>query len=429
MNKHAGVWTIVLFIVASIYAEVGVHDEPLTTIVISNAHIAAEPTKIFVGVIGESASFLSDFQRCLNWSGRFAATYKQLEREPSKKSEIQDLFKDEYDCALFLKFDENKNTVEWRLYDTALGTMVQGKRQALVPYRVAGEIVHALTNEPQPFLSKIAYRKRDRKRGVTSLVVTDFDGSHPTKLLESRRILVSLHWNSDPDFPLLLFSEFTPNNVRLLMADMQGHKAVVLDVEGTTAGVCYAPETADGKGVDGVVYCHSGAIWYHHYDNVKKKSVHTRIIHEKATCSSPTLLGNGDVIYCSKGSIKRYSTATKQSEVIIGGGYCVSPAYSAASHKIAYSKKVSDTMQLFVFDIIKGTHEQVTFASKQKHDKDFKSNKLDPCWAPDGINLVFGWERGEKQRIAILDTTTHQYEFITSENEQCSFPTWSINVN
>jgi len=411
-----------------------VQQDSCATIVISasSSNVIAAPTKLFIGVIGtiteQKQGFLADFKRCFNWSGRFAIKYTYLDYAPNKKDSIQKLFKDEYDCALFLTIDDAQKNIEWRLYDTALGTMIQGKRQSLDAYAVVGEIVFALTNEPQAFLSKIAYRKRDRRKGTSSLIVTDFDGKNQKVLLESRRILVSPHWNNDPENLLLVYSEFTPTNVCLKMSDMRGRTAVILDIDGTTAGVSYAPISSDGTGANDVVYCHSGDIWHHHYDAKKKKSLHTRIIHEKAVCSSPTLLENGDVIYCSKGTIKKYNAATKTSEVIISGGYCVSPSYSSHAHKVAYSKKVQNQMQIFIFDCGKGTHEQVTFADKNKATRDFHSDKMDPCWAPDGTHLVFCWERHDKQRIAILDTQTQQYEFITPENEQCSYPTWSVNL-
>lgn len=434
MKKYIRV--LICFIGSATLYAIAAHEvnESCATIMMSASHVNATPMKLFVGIIDKkqnahekSQNFLSDFKRCIDWSGRFTLKVAHLEHEPTKKSEIQALFKNEYDCALFLSIDEEHAVVEWRIYDTAMGAMIQGKRQALDAYFLATDIMRILTNEPQIFLSKIAYRKRDSRKGVSSLVMTDFDGSCKKTLIESRRILVSPQWNNDQENPLLLFSEFTPTNVRLMMADMLGRTGVVLDVDGTTAGVSYAPLSDKGQSDNCVVYCHSGDIWYHHYDIKKKKSMHTRIIHEKATCSSPTLLENGDVLYCSKGSIKRYYAATKNSEIIIGNGYCVSPSYSPVAKKIAYSKKVQGLMQIFVFDMIKGTHEQVTFEDKKKGSKDFRSSKMDPCWAPDGIHLALYWERQDKQRIAILDTSTKQYEFITSEYEQCSYPAWSCN--
>lgn len=402
---------------------------PLETVVIKQTDAVVKPMKLFLGVYDTSGStqacseFIAQLKHCLEWSGRFVVSVQRLESLPKRKSGIQKLFKEAYDCAFFITYNGPEKPLEWRLYDTAVATMIKGKKMQASANVIATEFLYELTNEPQVFRSKIVYRKKEAKKDKSSLWVTDFDGSHPKMILQSRRILVAPRWCNDSAYPALLFSEFTPSNVRLMMTDMQGRTAPVVDVDGTTVGVSYAPNCDD------VAYCHSGDIWHYHHDKASKRGIHKKIIHEADVCACPILLKDGNIIYCSRGAIKLYNAQTQEQSVIIGQGYCVAPAYSDVNNKIAYSKRVDGQMQLFVYDWSNGIHTQVTFSSPKISSSDYRSNKLDPCWAPDGIHLVFCWERKDQSRIAILNTLTKEYTFITDENEHCSYPAWSKNFD
>ena len=426
--------------------------DQIDTITIMQADAVIQPMKMFVGVLGDDRKSaacqetIAYFKHCCEWSGRFELTIEWLKKVPKKKRSVQQLFDQEYDCAVFITYNGPDHDVEWRLYDTAQGEMLQGKKifapvqvsvdtkvqarldqaRLVMACRLAAQILQELTAEPQPFMSKIVYRKKAGKLagGSCSLVVTDFDGKNSQTVLQSRqRILVSPRWTSDAEHPLLVFSEFTPNNVRLKMCDLLGRSAVVFDAEGTTVGVSYAPNSKD------VIYCRSGDIWGYQYDVQHKKAVHSRIVYDGKTCSHPTLLANGDIIYCSQGSIKRYDAVTKKQQALTAAGYCVAPAYSAVSNKIVYAKRLNGQMQLCVYDLQAQKHEQLTTVSSKPGDKDYRSDKTDPFWAPDGVHVVFCWERNEKSRIAILDTVTKEYQFITPENEHCSYPAWSGNFS
>lgn len=408
--------------------------EPFETVVVTQeVNAAAQPMKLFIGCIGEGSrsnqgkEFSADLERYCAWSGRFAVTVEHLNTAPKKKKDVQNLFKALYDCALFVTYDGPNKPVEWRLYDTSTGEMIEGKRAhgegggAPCARLLAEVVLRLLTGEPQPFFSKLAYRKRD-KRGHSHLMIADFDGSNATTMLQSKRIIVAPKWNNDPECPMLLFSEFTPDNVRLVMGDLSGRCVVVLDVEGTTVGVSYAQLSDD------VVYCRSGDIWHYQYDKKKKKGLHTRIIVEDAVCASPVLLDNGDILYCCRGAIKRYHAATKERTVLIGDGYCVAPAYSPVGDKIAYAKRVKQQMEIFVYDMKTKRHEQMTFACNSRASSDYNAQKTDPCWAPDGIHVAFCWERSGESRIGLMNTLRKEYQLVTPQGEFCSYPAWSGNL-
>ena len=413
-----------------------------------NASEILQPTKMFVGILGDSKApfcqqIVADFKHCCQWSGRFEPTIAWLKKMPKKRSSVQKLFDQEYDCAVFITCDDQRvgdqragdkrvGVIEWRLYDTIEGQMLQGKKLATDDVQktarlLATQVLHELTHEPQPYMSKLVYRKREKKgrmgAGACSLVVTDFDGSNIQTIMRSpQRIVVAPRWTLDKQRPAIVFSEFTPTNVRLKMCDMGGKSAVIFDAEGTTVGVSF---THDAKKV---FYCRSGDIWEYHYDAQQKKGIHHRLIHDDKVCSHPTVLANGDIVYASQGTLKKYDAVTKKSHTLPISGYCVSPCYSPVADGIVYAKRVNGQMQIWVYDVWAQKDRQITFASSQVDDRDYRADKTDPFWAPDGVHVVFCWERGEKSRIAMLNTLTKQYHFITPEHEHCSYPAWSGNL-
>lgn len=432
-------WVVNILFVCSTYSLFSQDTQinPVETITIAASESTLQPTKMFIGMLGDRNNefcqkIVADFKHCCKWSGRFEPTVTWLQNVPKKRSSVQKLFDQEYDCAVFITCDNIHNgVVEWRLYDTIEGQMLQGKKIVTespekIAYILATHVLQELTHEQQPFLSKLVYRKREKKGrlgiGACSLVVTDFDGSNAQVVMCSpQRILVAPRWTHDTKHPAIVFSEFTPNNVRLKMCDLQGKSAVILDHEGTTVGIAFADDTKK------VVYCRSGDIWEYHYDYQNNKGVHSRLIHQEV-CSHPNLLQNGDVIYACHGSIKKYDAKSKISHTVPIQGYCVAPCYAASTERIVYAKRINGHMQLFVYDLNMQKDEQLTFSSLKIDDVDDHSDKTDPFWAPDGIHVVFCWERDGSNRIAMLNTLNKQYHFITSEQEHCSYPAWSGNL-
>jgi Tol biopolymer transport system component len=432
---------LVFFILAGSALQLSAKDGSVAQVHISKKDQISQPMRLFLGIIGAEnnpgacSTLIATVKRCLESDGMFTIHVETMKSAPNKKSTVKKLFKQEYDCALFLTFEGDKKPIEWRIYDTLEGSMVKGKRhQDSLSYNssttggaygrtsahvIAEDIVQELTGVRPPFSTKLAYRKQDVKKKKSLLCVADFDGLREQVIIQSNRIIVAPEWNNDPGYPCIVFSEFTPSNVRLVMTDLNGHKRPLLDVDGTTVGISYAPWS------DEVAYCRSGDIWHYHYDEQLKKGIHKLVIRDKGTCASPQLLESGDIIYCCSGKIKLYHTKDMSKTVITSDGYCVGPSYSNQAKKLVYSQRIDGSMQLFVGDIASGEHRQITFASKKRDTIDYRSDKVDPCWAPDGVTAAFCWERDGVRRIAIINTITGTYRCITPAEDQCSYPAWS----
>lgn len=359
---------------------------------------------------------LEDMER----SQQFAITVKTFEAVRTT-AEISQLFNEGFPLIVFLNSADNGNALAWRVYDATQVVMVRGKKYhkrgtqpAQWAHHIADELWSELLGIAGSFSTQIAYVKR--VTNGTQICTVDPAGKKESVIVPSpaeqelgKHVRVAPYWYPDGDNPRLIFSEFTPSNVRLVMTDLNYHTRVVLDVDGTHVGVSYSPTGRD------VVFVRSGAIWGHSFDEKTNKNYYRMIIKNQNACASPNLLANSDIIYCCKGKIYHYHAETKTQEIVTDKGYCVGPAV-CEENSLVYSKRVGDTMQLYLCDIKQKTHRQLTYD---------KGDKIDPSWAPCGTWVVFCYEQGTSSRIAIMNILTGVRYFLTPENMICSYPAWS----
>lgn len=241
--------------------------------------------------------------------------------------------------------------------------------------------------------------------------MVDWDGKRRQTILIAPKILISPAWKFDGS--VIFYSEFTNNNVRLMATDLRGVSWPVIDHDGTTVGMSSVPDLKE------VVYCHSGSIWKYGYNRATKTGHHGVLIKDGGTCASPTLVANGDVIYCASGKIKRWSQATGISTELVSKGYSVGPSYHAPSRRVVYSHKLNGTMQLFLYDMHLQKSRQLTFD---------KENKLDPSWSPCGVYVVYCGQEGKMSIIKVVNTITGTTYQVSPEGEYCTCPSWSPNA-
>lgn len=388
------------------------------------------PMKLLVAVASDNdelTQLAKIIQDNLQRSGQFIVTL-DIQEHPKTKAEIKKIFSSGYSLVTFLNHTDNNKAFEWRLYDAAEAHMVKGKKtpksaslrsQANV---LSDELWYALTHQPSSFSSKIAYTKRltGSHRHQSSICLCNIDGSDNQTFIATPGSYVGLYWHTDGIGPLLFCSEFTRFNVRLISFTPSAQKKIVLDLNGTCVGISLSADTSKA------IYCRSGDIWLYAYDTVTKKGTHKCLIKNDGKNVSPTLLPNGDIIFCSdsrqlspksKGPhIYLYSASKDTTEPLTKDGFCVGPAYCPRTQKLAYSKRVNGTMQIYVYDMKTKQHSQLTTD---------KSDKLDCCWSPCGTYLAFCYQQNRTSRIATMHATLKKRFYITPENEYCSCPAWS----
>jgi TolB protein len=382
---------------------------------------------LVLGLAGERSTSLNDLGKHLaydlGYSGQCALSVRSFDTV-QKKEVSQKLLKENILLAVFVQ-QMGKNSFEVRLYDTARAAMLFGKRFSFThddehvwAHIIADALWPALTGQPGVFSTKIAYCKKvSSKKGAKTkhVYMCDYDGSNEERLVETPTINIAPRWNRDAKRPLVYYSAYTNNNVRLEAVNMRKQRAIVSSSDGITMVPAFS---IDGKSV---AYCASRGKGSCQLFMMQDKKVR-QLTSNTANNVSPSFSHDGSTIYfCSDyetglPQICTYKLSDGSVERITDGGYCAAPACSTHHNKVAYAKIIEGVMQILVYDPAKKTHTQVTFGPGQKEE----------CsWSPCGTYLVYGHEEGAKGSIVSLNLQTNQRKTLTSARDVCSYPSWS----
>lgn len=405
-----------------------ISDESVVTLTIENQTKKGDTSNrmpVFIGILTtnttatDMTSFAHEIKQCLEISKQFDVTIESM-ASPKTKQEITALLERGFIIAFFMNTSIDNNYVEWRMYDTMQASMVKGKKiiknNATLTdcsYIVANDMWRELMGQTGPFLSKLAYIKKiptKKNRFHSQLCMCDYNGSHERILLDASHIIIAPAWAPAQHNPYLIYSEFTRYNVRLMSIDLHHKRKIVVDFDGTNAGVSF---TADGKEI---VYGRSGGLWKYHYDPATQKGFHELLIKDRDVCASPTLLSNGDVIYCSQGMIKRYIDKTHEHTILVKDGYNVGPTFHEPSGTLIFSRRIKGNMQLFMYSMSGKKTEQLTFD---------QGDKTDPALSPCGNWVAYCLEQRGKSRITVMNIKTGHTYPITPEPSLCRYPSWS----
>lgn len=414
----------ILLLMCVLYSNVKAHD-------IAVHNISAAKMGILIGYVGDYNNILSQIVdvliRDMQVSDQFYVQKYVFASKPKNAQDITLFFQQGYHFVLIINGGRKKGVLEYRLFDATTGSMItqasgayrkKGKSVEGWAHHIADKIWPILTGQQSMFASKIAYCKEvihESGVPVKHICVSDHDGSHEQSIVEVPTINVAPRWNKDQHNPLILYSEYTNTNVRLVAIDTHKKRQVVSDFE----GINMQPEfSSDGTKV---VYCASHGDGCCHIYTYAKGTLTPLIVNEGNNVS-PTLADDGSIVYfCSDfqtGSpqIYAYYLETGIQKRITNGGYCASPAYCQKRQQLVYSKMIDGEMQLFLYDEKTKKHQQITHSP---------GNKEECCWSPCGNYIAYAYSQGMQSRIAILNLITHKERFITPTTARCSYPSWS----
>lgn len=423
MNKLICIGIVASLIGSGVYAE----QKDELSVEVSAAKHAHMP--LMVGLIEPSSSLREvsrTLQKDLMWSGQFEVTVREF-NSLHDVNEIKNLARDGFYLAIFISGDNAKG-FEWRLYDTSMAAMAQGKRymsQGNVArgwaHGIADAVWPSLTGQESSFSSKIAYCKEVKaanpkiRHKLKHIWLADYDGSNAQPFITTPTVNIAPRWNRDKETPLLFYSENTRSEIRLIVASLDGKRKVATRVDGMT----FAPAfSADGKRV---VYCSSQGSGYCQL-YVHEQGTYKQLTTGAGNALSPSLSDDGQLLYYVSDfptgipHIYSKNLATGAQTRITAGEPTFCPSYCSKKAKLAYTKKVNGVMQVFVYDERSGLHRQLTYDAWNK----------DECsWSPCGNYVVVDVEKNGKERIAMLSLIDGSMRFITPENEVCSYPAWS----
>jgi TolB protein len=382
---------------------------------------------LVLGLVGESSPTLKNLGKRLahdlGYSGQCSVSVRSFE-SLQKKETLQKLLKETILLTVFVQ-QLGKNSFEVRLYDTARATMLMGKRFSFThdnegawAHTIADALWPVLIGQPGIFSTKIAYCKKvPSKKGakIKHVYMCDYDGSNEERIVETTTVNIAPRWNRNTTSPLVYYSAYTNDNVRLEVVNMSKQRKIVSNFDGINMVPSFS---SDNKSM---IYCASRGKGSCQLFMVKDSKLR-QLTSNTGNNVSPSVSRDGlQVYFCSDyetglPQICTYRLTDGAVERITDGGYCASPACSTRHDKIAYAKIIEGVMQILVYDPVKKTHIQVTFGPGQKEE----------CsWSPCGTYLVYGHEEGTKGSIVSLNLQTKQCKTLTLGRDVCSYPSWS----
>jgi TolB protein len=371
----------------------------------------------------------------LEWTGQFQVTDKHLDTLQTKSDITK--WASQYPLAIFLSHTDEG--ISWRMYDTATAQMIKGTCTAprtnmrAFAHAIADEVWPALTGNKGFFSSKIVYSKqqvrrgRDCRRYLYMRDATDEDGETEQLLVDTPTVSMAPRWNRETQNPMVLYSEYTKTNVRLIAVDMRKRRSIVSNFDGVNMQVSYAP---DGKQV---VYCLSRApkagmkphrtsqLYYYSADDAQKPVFKRLTLNDGnnfAPCWGPgnSIFYASDVGRLGMPNIYWMDLQTGVAQPITTKSFAVSPSYSAVTGRLAYTKMVGGKTQVCTYDLQANVERQLTFDA---------TNKDDVSWSPCGTMLSYTVEAQGASRIAMLNTATNEQRFLTAQGQDCCYPCWS----
>lgn len=396
---------------------------------------AQKTEKIHIGLISlgtidaEFKQLLERLKKDLQWSEQCVIEEKHLETFKHHK-DLKNLFGNNVSVAIIVSQD--KNIYVWHLYDVTTVKMLCGKKieqehnsVSYVAHTIADEVWPQLFGTQSSFRSKIAYSKQiwrkkyGKEKPYKQIWITDFDGSSPKLFIDTPTVSFAPRWNNDASCPLLFYSENTLSNVQLVMSNMFGKRKIICSFDGLNMQPTFSD---DGKKI---VFCLSkdgtSQLYLSYINHVSGQRHFDRLTFNNGDNIAPCFVDNTHVAFISdyktgKPQVYLLDLKTKGIEPITDGGYCACPAYSSVRKQLVYSKMMGAGMQLFVYDFKTGTHTQITQGG---------SSKEEASWSPCGNYIIFGSNKGMESRIAQVHVPTKKIKYVTSEQDNCTYPTCS----
>ena len=428
-----------------------------------------QKTPIVVVVCGPQADYLGNIykiiRRDLEFTDRF--TLMDYYQEGFFQNDNFLWYKGQGHFLITLNMStKDENSIQWRLYKTdknGNGIFIKGEelpiRLEKAPFifsqddtfawwvhGISHNVYKELTGEESPFLSKIAYCKQlVNSQSNNYVCVAHYDGSYEKilvpgtdkkgKQIKSTTTYIAPCWTVDKVTPHLLYSEYTPLNMRLMMTDFVGTFTILTDFNGSNMLPSFS---SDGKEALICLSAEGKTDIYRYIPGKKgKKGKYVKISHNNGRNLSPAILNNGQIAFCSDyefniphvyimdrdgNNITRISESNGKKRAV-----ATSPSYCPNRNKIAYVQQINGVFQLMIYDLATDKTQQISSDSRQKGN---------PSWSPCGNYIVCSVYDGINTRLACYKLATSTWQIICPpahnilqkpqpDYSTYTFPAWS----
>lgn len=452
-NVFKKLYLIILFIPQILH---GIDLQVLSNTQTSTAEISNKNTSTYISVKPQDYSKTKCLMLCLSkdstllnlakiikfdleFTDQLEIDLKKTDVEPSDKI-LSKLFNEGTSLCIYIKHDksppnDNKlKNIEIILKDTFSQSVLltksyryHEKTTVLDTHKISATLLSELTGQEGQILSTIAYCKQISS-SCKAVCIADYACKQEKILYSSKMINIAPRWHTQA--PVLLFSQLTKENTRLVSLNLHSNKTkVVCSYDGLNMQPSFSEDGTK------TVLCLSGKknSEIYLYDqtlcNRYRKKIFTQLTHNGGNNASPCLLPNEDVVFCSDfetGTPQIYYLDTQNKRVkrlTNGKGYCAAPSYCKNNHSIVYCRLQKGFFQLFTIDLNK----------KYKIERQLTGDgysKQEPVWSECGNYVAFSTDCFDLRsghlitQIAILNIKSGKTRVLTSDQKNKSFPCW-----
>lgn len=333
--------------------------------------------------------------------------------------------KKEMSVGVFLK-ETSSNSI---IYQEVL--IVPKKDFIKSGHTVSASLLPILTGEKGVALASIAYCKQVAPKNKV-VCVADYACKKERVVVSMNAVNVVPCWHSSK--PLLFYTQLAHEANRLMAVDLRTGKNRII---ASFAGLNMQPSVS--KDGTKVVVCFSRDdttdlyLYDQNESSENKKRTFRRLTKNGGNNLSPTLLSEGNIIFCSDYETKSphiycLNTVTEKTHRLSQSGYCTSPSYCEREHAVIFSKPVNGIFQIFkiVLDENNRRKKEIQLTSNE-------GDKHNPSVSQCGRYILFSYRCPHTdgrliKQIAVLNALSGTIRTLTRGHEEKTFPTWRPQV-
>ncbi len=384
----------------------------------------------------------------LDFTDQFEVVLKSTNKYNLSKSALSKLFEDGF--SLVTIFNKKNKNIKVEIRDTSSGETLFNKslrykkfinKFVNAGHRLSSDILDTMTGDRGVCLSSLAYCKT-LSPGHKVVCISDYAVRDSKVVIDTKTVNLAPRWHSVA--PVLFYSQLTRSNNRLMSVDLRNNKKkIVCSYSGLNMQPAFSPDGSKA------VLCLSGGmgnseLYFYNRALCSKvgRRVFSKITSNGAHNVSPSILPNGDIIFCSDfqtGLPQIYYFETKSGRIIRltnGKGYAAAPCYSQKNNSVAYVRPVRGVFQAFMLNIPDNisrcsgiTERQLTMCHGSKHE---------PSWSPCGRYLAFSIDRKYREhkrnikkvsQIGIMNIYSRRIRVVTRGSKNKTFPVFSPKLS
>lgn len=317
--------------------------------------------------------------------------------------------------------DLTKLTVVAKLYDFQTKEFIWSKKYAgnlnsyrYIAHQIHDEIIKNIVGEDGVACSKIAFINNTTK--FKEVYVIDYDGYNPRRLTKDNSINILPKWV--PDKNSVIYTSYLYGNPDLFMIDLNtSRRKTISTIQGLNSPTAFSP---DGKTM--VATLSRGEfpnLYLLSSDGIVVRRLTQGKYIDTSPCFSPSgreitfisdRAGYPQIYIMDIDGVNLRRIATK--------GNCDNPVWSPKGDKIAFTMKLDNNFDIFLYDLPRSQVIRLT---------DKQGDNENPTWSQDGRFIAFSSTRSGKTEIYIIGLDGYTRKLVDMPGSSFT-PSWSSGL-